>query len=224
MATEFKLLFEEKPDLEIDKFRATLPPSFRVGKRDDGIYVTIKSALAGDARCQYLIDRELDRHFFLTCVRIRAEMVHTKVTSSLTVKYRIHSSLPDDVRPQNWNYQLAIQLRLWSIANDSTEVMTKLILLFQIIELTYPLYKGYYPKYTNSAKAPHALTECKFIRHLVAHSGDVTKVDLKKYCAYLGIPAVMFDITDPHCCNIITSKVALMEEEAKKVIEKALYP
>ncbi len=221
MATEFKLLFEGKPDLEIDKFQRSLPPDFRVAKRDDGIYVTIEYALTEDERCQYLIDRELDRHFFLTCVRIRAEMVRTRVTYSLTVSYRIHGLLPDDIRPQNWNYELPIQLRLWSIAADSTEVRTKLILLFQIIELAYPE-RSHYPEYTDSTKAPHPLAECKLIRNLVTHSGDVSSRQLKLYCAYLKLPEVMLDITDPHYYEIIASKVPLMEAEAKKVIEKAL--
>lgn len=224
MGTEFKLLFEGKPDLEIDKFRRSLPPDFRVAKKDDGIYVTIESVLSEDERCQYLIDRELDRHFFLTCVRIRAEMVRSRVTVFLTGRYRIHSSLPDDIHPQGWNYELPIQLRLWSIAADSSEVRTKLIILFQIIELAYPRGGDHpaYPAYTRSTQPPHPLAECKFIRDLVAHSGDVSKPQLKLYCAYLGLPEVMLDITDPHYYKIIASKAPLMEAEAKKVIEKAL--
>lgn len=221
MATEFKLLFEGKPDLEIDKFQRSLPPDFRVAKRDDGIYVTIKSARTEEQRCQYLIDRELDRHFFLTCVRIRAEMVRTRVTSTLTARNRIHGSLPDDIRPQNWNYELPIQLRLWSIAADSTEIQTKLILLFQIIELTYPE-RSQYPEYTDSTKAPQPLTECKFVRNLVAHSGRVSSSQLNLYCSYIGFPNVMMDITDPNHYKIIASKVPLMETEAKNVIAKAL--
>lgn len=75
MATEFKLIFKGKPDLKIDKFQQSLSPDFLVTERDDGIYVTIESASPEDERCQYLIDRELDRHFFLTNVRIQGEMV-----------------------------------------------------------------------------------------------------------------------------------------------------
>jgi hypothetical protein len=71
-------------------------------------------------------------------------------------------------------------------------------------------------------RAPEPLTECRFIRHLVAHSGDVTLPQLKKYCIYLGFPEVMLDITDSHYYDVIGSKVTLMEVEAKKVIEKAL--
>ena len=76
VATEFKLIFEGKSDLKIDKFQQSLPSDFRIAERDDGIYVTIESTFPDDEQCQYLIDRELDRHFFLTNVRIQAEMVH----------------------------------------------------------------------------------------------------------------------------------------------------
>jgi len=225
MATKFKLLFEGKPDLEIDRFQRSLPPEFRVWKRDDGIYVTIELAVAEDQRCQYLIDRELDRHFFLTCVKIQAEMVRTKVTSSFTAKYRIHGSLHDDIHPQNWNYELPIQFRLRSIAADNTEIQTKLILLFQIIEIAYPLRIGrHYPEYSDATKAPHPLTECKFIRDLVAHSGNVTGNQLKLYCKHIGWPEKMMDITNRNHYRIMASKVPLMEREAKNVIAKELFP
>ncbi|MGZ4998912.1 MAG: hypothetical protein ACXV7F_01340 [Methylomonas sp.] len=146
MITEFKLLFDGEPDIEIDKFQKSLPPSFRVETRNDGIYVAIESAFSEDERCQYLIDRELDRHLFMTCVRIRSEMLRTKMSSSFKASWRVHSSLPDDIRPQKWNYQLPIQLRLWSSAANSTDPTTKLLLLFQIIELAYPK-RIHYPEY-----------------------------------------------------------------------------
>lgn len=221
MSTEFKLIFEGEPDLEIDKFRESLPSDFRVIQKSDGIYVTIRSNVDEDKRCQYHIDRELDRHFFLTCTKIRAEMVRARVVSSLAIRYRIHGSLADDIRPQKWNYELAIQLRLWSIATDTIDIWAKLILLFQIIELAYPKHT-YYPKYTDSTKAPDPLTECKLVRDLVAHSGNVSSPQLKCYCAYIGLPEVMLDITDPEYCRIIAAKVTLMEAVAKDAIKSAL--
>lgn len=221
MITEFKLIFEGKPDINIGRFQKSLPSNFQVVEEDDGIYLKVESALAEDQRCQYIVDREIDRHFYLTSVKIRAEMICKTVLSSLTVRYRIHGSLPDNISPQNWNYELAIQLRLWSIASDSTETTTKLILLFQIIELAYPD-RSNYPKYTDFAKAPHPLTECKFIRHLVVHSGDVYSEQLKLYCAYIELPEIMLDITDSLYYKIIASKLPLMEAEAKKAIDTAL--
>lgn len=224
MKTTFKLLFEGNPDIEIKKFQSSLPPSFLVREKNDGIYVEIESNSEEDDRCQRLIDRELDRHFFLTCVKIRAEMIRKRVTSSLSMSYRIHGSLPDDIQPQKWNYELPIQLRLWSIADDHNDILTKLLLLFQIIELSYPDTNNprSYPIYNNSTSPPVPRTECKFIRHLIAHSGDVKTEQLKHYCEYLNLPEVMLDITDQGYYEIIASKLPLMQQEAKKVIEESL--
>jgi len=221
VSTKFKLLFEDEPDLQLDKFQQSLPPDFQVIKKDHDYYVLIKSAKAEDRRCQYLIDRELDRHFFLTGVKIRATMVRTKVARSWAIRYRMHGSLPDNVHPQNWNYQLPIQLRLWSIAVDTIDDLAKVILLYQIIELEN-LDSTHFPAYTDSTTAPVPLTECKFIRNLVAHSGNVSDPQLKLYCTYIGLPPVMLDITDSESCRIIAAKVPLMEMEAKNVIAKAL--
>lgn len=224
MKTVFKLLFEGNPDIEIMKFQSSLPSSFIVKEKNDGIYVEIESDSEGDARCQRLIDRELDRHFFLTCVKIRAEMIRKRVSFSFNIGYRIHGSLPNDIQPQKWNYELPIQLRLWSIAVDHNDILTKLLLLFQIIELSYPDTNDseFYPIYNNSTSPPAPRTECKFIRHLIAHAGDVKTEQLKYYCAYLNLPVVMLDITDQGYYETIASKLPLMQQEAKKVIEKAL--
>ena len=98
MNTKFKLIFEgNEPDIEIPKFKRSLPANFEVTEEGDGIYITIKSEKAEDVRCQYLVNRELDRHFFLTAIKIRAEMIRSRVAASLTVKYRIHGSLPENI-------------------------------------------------------------------------------------------------------------------------------
>lgn len=216
MNTKFKLLFEGKPDIEINKFKKSLPGNFIVSERNDGIYVEIESDYVEDERCQYLIDRELDRHFFLTSVKISAEMVRTRVSSDFSINYRIHGSLPDNIRPQNWNYELPIQLRLWSLASDTKDLRIKIILLFQIIEIS----KVNFPKYTDPTSAPHPLLECKFVRDLVSHSGDVSNNQLKLYCSFLNLPEVMLDITDSNHQKIIFNKVNLLIDEAKKIIEK----
>jgi hypothetical protein len=197
MGTKFKLIFEGKPDLELDKFQRSLPSIFRVEGENDGIYVTVESSLTEDKLCQDQIDRELDRHFFLTCVKIKAEMVRKTVSNELHLKVTIHGYLPKNIHPQKWNDKLPLQLRLWSIAMDSTQIVLKLILLFQIIELSYPQ-KSDYPEYTDPTKPPHPLTECKCIRHLVAHAGTVSHAQLKNYCEYIGVGDKMLDITDEH--------------------------
>lgn len=221
MPTEFKLLFEGDPDLKMNIFQRSLPPDFLVESRDDGIYVTVKSTSSEDERCQYLVDREFDRHYFLTNVRIRAEMVRSRVTVTFPFRWTIQGALPENIQPQKWNYELPLKLRLWSIVSTTDDVRMKLLLLFQIIELAFP--KLSYPNYTDPTKPPDPLVECKFVRHLVAHSGDADAAQLKTYCQHLGFPEVMLDITDPEYYKVIASKVPLMEAEARKVIEKAIW-
>lgn len=101
MSTKFKLIFEtEEPDIDLPKFRQSLPPVFEVTEEDNGIYITIPSQKPEDEQCQYLIDRELDRHFFLTSVKIRAEIVRKIFTVSFVAKNRLHGSLPEGIAPQ----------------------------------------------------------------------------------------------------------------------------
>lgn len=221
MSTTFKLNFESKPDIDVELFRSSLSAKFHVEEKEDGIYVRVNSESTEDERCQYLIDRELDRHFFLTSVKITATMIRTRVCSSLNISYRIHGNLPEDISPQNWTYNLTSQLRLWSIAVDHNDPLTKLLLLFQIIEIAYPE-ATHYPEYNNPEVAPHPLSECKFIRHLIAHSGDVKNRQLKNYCAHLGIPEIMLDMTDDVYQKLIISKLPLMQQEAEKIIKIAL--
>lgn len=222
MNTKFKLIFEgNEPDIAIPRFERSLPSYFEVTVEGDGIYIIIKSEKAEDERCQYLINRELDRHFFLTAVKIQAEMMRTSVTANLKIKYRIHDSLPETITPQRWNYELPIQLKLWSIAVDSDNICLKLILLFQIIELSYPD-QNQYPEYTDPSIAPDPLTECKFLRHLVVHSGEVRGKQLKRYCKYLSIPELMVDLTDPKYLSILDQKINLLETQAKNAISKSL--
>jgi hypothetical protein len=221
MATEFKLIFEGQPDIDLQRFQQSLPDTFAVQEKKDGIYVAVESDSPEDERCQYLIERELDRHFFLTCVKIRAAMVRKTVTSTLPFRRRVHGALPADIKPQIWTYHLPIQLRLWATAVDTSDLAFKILLLYQIIEIAYPDRRDY-PEYNDPSTAPHPLSECKFMRDLIAHSGAVSSKQLKVYCKHLGLREVMHDVTDPHYTKVIASKAHLMEAEARRAIEKAL--
>ena len=223
MKHKLKLIFESlEPDLDKDVFQRSLPANFKLKEENDGIYIYVESNVTDDEQLKYLVTRELDRHFFLTCVKINAEIVKSQVTATLEYSWRIHGSLPKNVRPQRWNYDLPIQLRLWALASDSRDMMTKVILLFQIIELTFPRGSHFYPEYKNSSRTPHPLTECKFVRDLVAHAGDVSTNQLKLYCKYLGLPALMLDPTDISYMKVIKDKLNLLETQAKDVISKSL--
>jgi hypothetical protein len=96
--------------------------------------------------------------------------------------------------------------------------LAKIILLYQIIELSAPSY----PPYLNSTKPPHPLTECKLLRHLIAHAGDANSSELRTYCAYLNVPPVMLDRTDSAYVELLSSKCKLVEAQAKGVLESAL--
>lgn len=222
METKFKLRFEtDPPDIELETFRQSLPSDFIVSEEADGLYVSIPSQEPEDCRCQYLIDRELDRHFFLTAVKITAHMVTKTVSVAHTAKWRIHGALPEGITPQKWTYELPIQLRLWSMAVDTNDPQSRILLFYQVIELAYPN-KSDYPDYIDSSKPPHPRTECKLIRHLVTHSGEVRGTQLKRYCEYLGLPYLMLDPTDPYYVRTIAEKAALVEREATNAISRSL--
>lgn len=223
MHTKFKLLFASNPpDIDLIAFNLSLPSQMTAYEEPDGIYIKVTSERADDEECQYFVDRELERYRYLTAVTIKAEMTRRTVTKSLEVARSIHAKLPSDISPQKWSTALTTQLKLWSMALDSNDNNLKIILYFQIIELSHPLRSGDFPKYSDSSIPPNPLTEAKFIRDLVVHSGDVGNKNLQKYCEYLGISKSMFDPTNIDHMNIMKEKVALLETEAKKVIEKAL--
>jgi hypothetical protein len=134
----------------------------------------------------------------------------------------LHGALPVTIKPLAWSYELALQLRLWAIAAPHDDQLVKILLLIQVIELSYPPSKNNYPPYVDHTTPPHPRTECKLLRHLVAHSGDVDGTDLKNYCAYLGLPALMLDRTDPHYVAVLTNKASFVELEARKVLASAL--
>ncbi len=221
MNTKFKLIFKnDKSDVDITKFGESLPLYFDVIEEGDEIYITIESKNGESEECQYLINRELDRHFFLTSVRVHAEMVRSIVTASLKVSWDIQNHLPENIAPQSWNYDLPIQLKLWSVAIGAEDISLKVILFYQIIELAYP--DQNFPKYNGSSIELDPLTECKFLRDLAAHAGEVDKKQLQRYCEYLKTPGLMIDRTDPDNVSILSRKLDLLQAQAKKIISKSI--
>ena len=221
--TKFKLLFEtDVPDIDLPLFQKSLPSSFKAYEDNGNVFVDIETSIEEDSNAKYLIDRELDRHFFLTCVKIKAEMIKKRFCANLDMHSRIHGELPENIQPQKWNYELPLQLRLWSMAIDLyNEFRLQILCYFQIIELAYPK-KSSFPQYTDSTTPPHPLTECKFLRHLIVHAGDVSKGQLKLYCRYLDIPEKMYDVTNAKYQSKLLGKVKLLKNEAQKAIEKNL--
>src|SRR5262245_3330675 len=111
---KLQLLFEGEPDLDIPAFQESLPANFKVSKEGQGIYLYVTDNVKSDAQVLYFVNRELERHFFLTYVKIKAAIVRKRQFAQHVVRYSIHGGLPDNIRPQKWTSELAIQLKLWS--------------------------------------------------------------------------------------------------------------
>lgn len=188
-----------------------------VQDRRDGVYLSVETPEEGDLSAQGLVDRELDRVFFLTCVRVQAEMCRRRVIATQAGSWSVHTRLPLGIQPLAWSPELALQLRLWSIAVDVADPCAQLLLYFQIVELVYPQ-SSHYPRYCDASIAPDSRTEAKLLRHLVAHAGLANNSETKKYLQYLGLGLQLSDRTKPEFLRTISDKVPLVREEARKAI------
>ncbi len=227
MKTKFKLIFKEEFDKEkefkpnLTKFENSLPLNFSVKEENNEYYILIETKKEDDITSKYLIDRELDKHFFLTHLEIKAEMVSSSIEAFKSFEIKIYGALPEEIAQQEWNYNLPIQLKLWRMAHESKDNRLKMLNYFQIIELSFPNREDY-PNFGENDEKPNPRTECKFIRHLIAHAGEITGKQLQRYCSYLKIPELMLDVTDIQYQNIIFGKVSLLEEQAMIAIEESL--
>jgi hypothetical protein len=196
---------------------------------DDGVHIVVETLVEEDESAHQLVQRELDRIFFLTCVRARAEMCRRRVYADFTVSYRIHGELPAGLEPQDWGGEdwgstIALQLRLWSVAVDIADPPTQLLIFFQIIELAYPDTNDSvpYPIYVDATRPPHPRTEAKLLRHLVSHAGQAAKGQTQKYLQFLGLEPVMANRSDPAWLHAIVAKVKHVRQEAYAVIKSAI--
>jgi hypothetical protein len=222
MYTLFKLIPEAKEfDFDVVAVNRSLPSSMQMEERSDGIYVVVDTPVEEDEVAQQHVQRELDRIFFLTCVRARAEMCRRTVCADFKFSYRIHGTLPADLEPQNWSPILALQLRLWDVAADIVDPPTQLLIFYQIIELSYPK-PADYPAYTDASSAPHPRTEAKLLRHLVSHAGHPTQPQTQKYLQFLGLGPVMANRSDPAWLQVISEKVKHVRQEAYVVINSVI--
>ncbi|MFT3758410.1 hypothetical protein [Thauera sp.] len=224
MATTFRLVPEREPiDLNFERLKNSLPASMCVLKKPDGIYVTVESTEDEDPSTQVLIDREVDRIQFLTCVKFRAEMCRRTVTATLSLCWRVHGPLPKEVRPLTWTGALALQLRLWALATEAQDSALRVLLHFQIIELSYPNTrdKEAYPPFSGGSHSPHPRTEAKLLRHLVAHAGDA-RTETSSYLEYLGLPSRLGNYNHPNWDTAITSAGKRVEKLARKIIRRAI--
>lgn len=223
MTTTFRLIPDKNPlDLKLGHLQASLPPSMKVSEKHDGFYVTVKSTTDEDESVQPLIDREVDRIQFLTLVRFRAEMCRRSVTANFASSYRVHGSLSPDVMPLIWTENLALQFRLWNLASGASDPMIRILLHYQIIELTYPDNQSVdaYPPYQGGGASPHPRTEAKLLRHLVAHAGEA-KRETSLYLQYLGLPAKLGNVTHAEWASKIAPAARRVEKLAYVLLRSA---
>ncbi|MHB1174322.1 MAG: hypothetical protein ACYCZJ_04285 [Sulfuriferula sp.] len=225
MLTVYHLVSEDQGiDLEYDQFRAALPSNIDLKLQSDGYYATVESTGPDDPNAQQLIDRELDRIYFLTTMRLRAVAYPAIGTIQLNLVIRVLGDIPPGTRPQQWTPRLALQLRLWAMAVDSTDSCLSILLFFQIIELSYPetADEQAYPKYTGDSLDPR--TEAKLLRSLVAHAGVATRTETLKYRDFLGLLPEPPDLVHPDWSRVISKKVAHVKAQAHSVLQNALQP
>lgn len=223
MPTIFRLTHEgPTADVDVDAFRLTMPQEIAIEQRDDALYAAVASTESEDSSTQSLIDRELDRLFFLTSVRLRAEMCRRKITTSLKCSYRIHGKIPEGTAPLNWTDKLELQFKLWSIAADTTDSMIRVLMLFQIIELSYPDSNDRiaYPPYTDESVPPPPRTEAKLLRHLIAHAGNA-KPETAKYLRFLGLPERLSNHTHRDWNRKLSDRLPVIEMQARELLQGA---
>ncbi len=212
------LCADEELDSQIKALRKILPPSMSLNQRSSTWYIDVESDTPEDVKMKYHVDRELDRLYFLSGTRIKAESCTSSVGVDLKGYFAVKSLVPIGIGPQRWDYSLGIQLRLWSLSKETEYSPVRLLLLYQIIELSDVVSATY----LNSGEPPDPLTECRLLRNLVTHAGDVGGEELKRYCEYLGMPALMFDVTDESYLALVSSKCQFVEDQARQLNRKKM--
>lgn len=223
MTTTYRLHHEgETLDVDVQAFQGMLPDEIRVELRQDGLYAVVASAVPEDDTTQPLVERELDRLFFLTCVRLRAEMCRRTVTADFRFSYRVHGGIPPGTAPLSWTDSLALQFRLWSIAVDNSDPIVRVLLFFQVIEISHPdmADKSVYPPYCDPTQPPQPRTEAKLLRHLVSHAGD-SRPETSAYLSFLGLPPRLSNLTHPDWLAKVCDRLPVVESEARAILRNA---
>jgi len=124
----------------------------------------------------------------------------------------------------SWTDSLALQFRLWVLASEANDPMIRILLHFQIIELSYPDTgdAAAYPRYEGGPNPPHPRTEAKLLRHVVAHAGDA-KRETGMYLTYLGLPNIAGNVTHPKWVSVMTDAARRVEQEARQILHGAAH-
>lgn len=183
--------------------------------------------IEGEGQAKYFVDRELNRVFYISGGNVESKFSYIdyengmrSVQSSVAFIWDIEKKIPNDLDKQDWSDLLSLQLELWRLSHmGDIPLPLRINLLFQIIEASYPD-KYQYPDYHDSSSPPDPKTECKLLRHLVSHQGEMGSGQLKKYCKYIGCQEVFFDPGDKNYFSLIEGKIKLLTDEARKAIER----
>ena len=225
MASKIKFNFEAYPTytalknhcpfLEVETFKQLLPDTFTLEERNGDLYATVTTKE---------IQRELDRIFFLTGIRVKFDHLD-KNGFPLVVK--VFRSVSGEVKSFNnhissqkkWNDKIEVQLKLWDSAMSTTDTPLKIIFLFQIIELENM--RKPKDEYCDSSQPPDPLKECYLLRDIVAHIGENPHKQTKVYLNFLGISSM------PGFGNLafnekISKRVHVLQEKANDLLMKSM--
>ncbi|MDH0866607.1 hypothetical protein [Mitsuaria sp. GD03876] len=221
--TRYRLTFPTKHSLSLASVISILPPTMAIAQTDEGVILSVESQTPEDPSTTPQVTRELDRVFFFTVVRVQAEMERRTAGSSLSNSTDIQGNLPGELTPLVWTQAAELQARFWRLACDAKDSSLKIMLFFQIIELTHPKTNCAisYPAYKSPTQAPHPRTEAKLLRHLVAHTGQ-PQSQTELYLTYLGLPNTLNNVSHPAWQEIIDAKVDLVAQQAALVLRTAL--
>jgi len=217
-------------------FKRILPAHFGVVEGGSTLFLVVKGAASplGLQTATLKVQRECDRINFLTGVdlspvftrELKANGMSTG-TLCITSTALVVKPLPSTTGRQVWTGTLGVQLRLWFLAKaDSTPLLSRVNLLFQIIECAFPdTSDGHaYPEYKNPMTDPAPLTECKLLRDLASHghSKKVKSPQLKLYCKRHRLPEQFADPTNEKVMRLIDSRIGVLEIEARKIIAQEI--
>lgn len=218
---------------EFDDFKRLMPDHFKVTLDNDKIYLEIIEKKNNNLSYEQEVERELDRWFFLNGTKVTAEQIGQRFEKYLHFIIQCSQEIPSNIEKQEWDSVLALQLRLWRMATECNELNFKMLLFYQIIELS----NCNFDKYTNPNEPPTEVTECKFLRHLVAHSNLDTNREVKFYLKFLEISGLIDSETfrsfielghtglaQAKLNHILYMKMPMVEKQARLRIKLKYFP
>lgn len=221
--------------LAIEQARGVLPQHFSFREEREQLLLVVEPpGVVDDEQVFGQVQQECDRLFFLTGEQLAPKILRKENSDgrsvgfgSFTADAFITKSLSTEVDRQQWHIPLAVQLRLWQLAQSpNVPIAARTNLLFQIIEISYPNTndQNQYRQYKDPRKRPHPRTEAKLLRHLASHGNTkrVTHEQLKRYCQHLSITEEFHNPTDIDYLRVLREGFPVVESEARRIIEASI--